>query len=78
MALLGETTLNRVINRTTPALVPGKGELEKAVDIFSPKAPVRGTEFFSVLTGFRVIPRVVNKVEKEFKVHNINPYTFFW
>jgi len=77
MSLLGETTLNRIINRTTPALVPGKGELEKAVDIFSPKAPVRGTEFFSVLTGFRVMPRVVNKVEKEFKVHNINPYTFF-
>mgnify|MGYP003134000865 CR=1 FL=1 len=73
--LMFEIAANKFIGRTAGAL--GKEELEDAVSIFSPEAPVRGTEFFSVLLGFREMPRTVNKVEKEAKKLNVNPYRFF-
>jgi hypothetical protein len=38
--------------------------------------PVRAGEFFNILSGFRVVPRV-NELEKEFTKLNVDPYRFF-
>ena len=38
--------------------------------------PVRAGEFFNILSGFRVVPRV-NELEKEFAKLNLDPYQMF-
>ena len=77
-SLPGLTEKDRAIGKNLiPFYIKDKDELAEAVDIFRKKAPIRGTEFFSTLIGFRVMPRYVNDVEREFKRLNMNPYSMF-
>lgn len=71
-SVLTETALNRV-----KAKIPGfKEELPEAVRYLRQETPVRAGEFFSTLTGMRIVP-AANKLEKEFTRLGMDPYTFF-
>jgi hypothetical protein len=72
--LLTESALNRV-----KVKVPGyKEELPEAVQYLrnEQETRVRAGEFLNLLTGVRVVP-AVNKIEREFKELNLDPYTFY-
>jgi hypothetical protein len=70
--LVSEAAMNRV-----KAKLPGfKEDLPEAKRYLREETPVRGGEFFSVLTGMRIVPRA-NDIEKEFSSLGLEPYTFF-
>ena len=70
--LVSEAALNRLKGK-----IPGlKEELPEAKRYLRRETPMRGGEFFNVLTGVRVTPRV-NKIEEEFKKLSLDPYTFY-
>ena len=50
--------------------------LPEAISYFREGPPIRGGEFFNTLTGLRQQP-AANRLEKEVKELNIEPYTFF-
>ena len=50
--------------------------LPEAVSYFREGPPIRGGEFFNTLTGLRAQP-AANRLEKEVKELNIEPYKFF-
>jgi hypothetical protein len=67
-----ETAMNRI-----KAKLPGlKEELPVAMRYLREEEPVRAGEFFNILSGFRVVPRV-NELEKEFAKLNLDPYQMF-
>ena len=70
--LVTEAALNRIKGK-----LPGlKEELPEAVRYLREETPMRGGEFFNILTGVRVIPKA-NEIETEFTKLNLDPYTFF-
>jgi len=70
--IVSEAAMNRV-----KAKLPGlKEELPVAVRYLREEEPVRAGEFFNILSGFRVVPRV-NELEKEFAKLNLDPYQMF-
>jgi hypothetical protein len=70
--ILTETAMNRIKGK-----LPGlKEELPVAMRYLREEEPVRAGEFFNILSGFRVVPRV-NNIEKEFSKLNMDPYRFF-
>jgi hypothetical protein len=70
--LVSEAALNRIKGK-----VPGlKEELPEAMRYLRQETPMRGGEFFNILSGVRVTPRV-NKIEEEFKKLSLDPYTFY-
>jgi len=70
--LVSEAALNRLKGK-----VPGfKEELPEAKPYLRQETPMRGGEFFNILSGVRVTPRV-NKIEEEFKKLSLDPYTFY-
>ncbi len=70
--LIKESAINRI-----KAKIPGlKEELPEAKRYLREETPVRGGEFFNVLTGVRVQP-VKNKLEAEFTKLNVDPYSVY-
>ena len=70
--IVSEAAMNRI-----KAKLPGlKEELPVAVRYLREEEPVRAGEFFNILSGFRVVPRV-NELEKEFAKLNLDPYQMF-
>lgn len=70
--LVTEAALNRIKGK-----LPGlKEELPEAVRYLREETPMRGGEFFNILTGVRVIPKA-NEIETEFTKLSLDPYTFF-
>lgn len=70
--LVSEAAMNRVKNK-----LPGlKEELPEAKRYLRQETPVRGGEFFAVMTGVRRVPRA-NEIEREFTTLGLDPYTFF-
>lgn len=70
--IVSEAAMNRI-----KAKLPGlKEELPVAMRYLREEEPVRAGEFFNILSGFRVVPRV-NELEKEFTKLNVDPYRFF-
>jgi len=70
--IVSEAAMNRI-----KAKLPGlKEELPVAVRYLREEEPVRAGEFFNILSGFRVVPRV-NDLEKEFAKLNLDPYQMF-
>lgn len=70
--LVSEAALNRLKGK-----IPGlKEELPEAKRYLREETPMRGGEFFNILSGVRVTPRV-NKIEEEFKKLSLDPYTFY-
>jgi RNA polymerase-interacting CarD/CdnL/TRCF family regulator len=70
--LVTEAALNRL-----KAKVPGfKEDLPEAVRYLREETPMRGGEFFNILTGVRVMPKA-NAIETEFTKLGLEPYTFF-
>ena len=70
--LVSEAAMNRLKGK-----VPGfKEELPEAKRYLRAETPVRGGEFFNVLTGVRVQP-VKNKLETEFASLSLDPYTIY-
>lgn len=70
--LFTESAVNRIKSK-----LPGlKEELPVAMRYLREEEPVRAGEFFNILSGFRVVPRV-NEIEKEFTKLNVDPYRFF-
>ncbi len=70
--LFTESAVNRIKSK-----LPGlKEELPVAVRYLREEEPVRAGEFFNILSGFRVVPRV-NELEKEFAKLNLDPYQMF-
>ena len=70
--LVSEAALNRIKGK-----IPGlKEELPEAKRYLRQETPMRGGEFFNILSGVRVTPRV-NKIEEEFKKLSLDPYTFY-
>ena len=65
-----------ILNSITPFEIKTKKDLPEAIRFFDPEGPVRGSEFFATLVGFREVPRV-NEIEAEFKRLDINPYPVF-
>lgn len=71
-SLVTEAAINRIKNK-----LPGlKEDLPEAVRYLREETPMRGGEFFNILTGVRVIPKA-NEIETEFTKLNLDPYTFF-
>lgn len=71
-SVLTETALNRV-----RAKIPGlKEELPEAKQYLREGPRIRAGEFFSTLTGTRIVP-AANDLEKEFTRLGMNPYEFF-
>lgn len=70
--ILTEAAINRIKSK-----LPGlKEELPVAVRYLREEEPVRAGEFFNILSGFRVVPRV-NELEKEFVKLSLDPYQMF-
>jgi hypothetical protein len=70
--IVSEAAMNRIKSK-----LPGlKEELPVAVRYLREEEPVRAGEFFNILSGFRVVPRV-NELEKEFAKLNLDPYQMF-
>lgn len=70
--IVSEAAMNRIKSK-----LPGlKEELPVAVRYLREEEPVRAGEFFNILSGFRVVPRV-NDLEKEFAKLNLDPYQMF-
>jgi hypothetical protein len=70
--IVSEAAMNRIKGK-----LPGlKEELPVAMRYLREEEPVRAGEFFNILSGFRVVPRV-NDIEKEFSKLNMDPYRFF-
>ena len=70
--IVTEAAMNRIKGKL-PAL---KEELPEAKRYLRRETPMRGGEFFNVLSGVRVVPRV-NKIEEQFKKLSLDPYTFY-
>jgi len=70
--IVTEAAMNRIKGKL-PAL---KEELPEAKRYLRRETPMRGGEFFNVLSGVRVTPRV-NKIEEQFKKLSLDPYTFY-
>ena len=72
--LLTESAINRV-----QVKIPGyKEDLPETVQYLrnEQETRVRAGEFLNLLIGARVVP-AVNKIEREFKTLNLDPYTFY-
>lgn len=70
--LVSEAAMNRLKGK-----IPGlKEELPEAKRYLRAETPVRGGEFFNVLTGVRVQP-VKNKLETEFASLSLDPYSIY-
>lgn len=71
-SLVTEAAINRIKGK-----IPGlKEELPEAKRYLREEIPVRGGEFFNVLTGLRVVPRV-NQLEQEFISLGLDPYKIY-
>lgn len=71
-SLVTEAAINRIKSK-----LPGlKEDLPEAVRYLREETPMRGGEFFNILTGVRVIPKA-NEIETEFTKLSLDPYTFF-
>jgi hypothetical protein len=76
--LVMESAMNRVKAKFPIEALPEDvvEPLPEAVSYFREGPPVRAGEFFNTLTGLRAQP-AANRLEKEVKELNIEPYTFF-
>jgi len=76
--LVMESAMNRVKAKFPIEALPEDmvEPLPEAVSYFREGPPIRGGEFFNTLTGLRAQP-AANRLEKEVKELNIEPYKFF-
>lgn len=76
--LVAEAAMNRVKAKFPIEILPEDvvEPLPEAVSYFREGPPIRGGEFFNTLSGIRQQP-AANRLEKEVKELNIEPFTFF-